>query len=291
MQVATAFTLLLVSGSAMAVSITSITPNSGPATGGAYTVVIRASGPWTTPVGSISVKFGVLAASGLSVSGNKLTITTIPANAVGVVTVTVTTTLDGNPTTTFTYVNNQLQVSVNSQINSVVDIQWGNATVNDSTPPSPGGVRKNTIIPYNWVAGSTSWADSAGATVSTGGAYTLSDDYVVTIRNLGTGTGATIILTATCTDAINGATTNWTNTGAAGLDTFKMQGRVLLTGTLLTIPKVPSVTFKDSGGVNPATIAPSTESQIDLVYTTPGSINKGADVINTITVTFTAQHS
>lgn len=272
---ATGFLFLLLSSNAWALSITSITPNTGPTTGGAVNIIIRADANWPAVT---SVAFGAFGnATVASTSGPKITLSAIPA-ATGPGSVTVTITAGGNPyTTTFTYVNAQLQVNVNSTVNSVIDICWGGTTVADSS----GSARANTIAAYNWVAGSTSVADAATASVSLASSYKLSDDYKVTILNKGTGTGSTVQFTATCTNSAA-----WTNNGAGGpaANKFQMQGRIGLAGALLTITTAASGPFAN-------TIASGVETQIDLIYFTPTSITSGADTQQTMTVTFTGSHT
>ena len=281
-QLATATLLLMFTGSAWALNITSITPNTGTTAGGAVNIIIRADAAWASVT---AVTFTGLGAATFSAAGSKITITSIPA-AVNPGAVTVTITATGGPyTTTFTYVNTQLQVNVKSTINSVVDIAWGPSTVADSSATAQAGK----ITAYSWVAGSTSSADAATASVSLGSSYRLSDDYLVTIKNNGTGTGSTIQFSATCGNTNSGA---WANTIAgAGSNKFKMQGKIGLTGTALTIDTALTGPFKDSGGVNPATIGPGAELQIDLIYFTPTAITTGADTQQTIPVTFTATHT
>ncbi len=129
-----ALLLLLASlGNTFAATVNSISPNSGPATGGQLVRIFTSGIAINATPASNTVLFGATSATvtAVNVANNTLDVALTPAGSAGAVTVTVNGTVSAANFYTYVSRNNQLVVVVSTTVSKRAQIQWGNGTTPD----------------------------------------------------------------------------------------------------------------------------------------------------------------
>jgi hypothetical protein len=138
-------------GSAMAASVSSISPSSGPTTGGQVVRIFTSGIAINATPGSNTVLFGATAATvtAVNVANNTLDVASTPAGAAGAVTITVNGTVSAAPLYTYVSRNPQLIVVVSVTVAKRAQIQWGAGTTNDDAGVNHT-LAANAISNYAW---------------------------------------------------------------------------------------------------------------------------------------------
>lgn len=261
---------------AAAPTLSAISPSTGTIAGG-QTVTIIGTNFQTGNVTSIT--FGGTAATGIVlISDTKLTCT-VPAHAVGAVSVILTNTLSNGANTAYTYTssNTTLQVNVRVTIPKRAEIQWGAGTTNDDgTPVVNHTISPDQITPYTWIV-----KDPAigGNNVDVGTSYLSNDSTnakTINVSNVSK-TNATLTIAAVATN-----TAGWTIGTPGAVNIFAIAAS-MNTPTLTPLTAAPANLT--------VALLPGVDQPLIIQFTTPSSISAATATVtqvSTITLTATA---
>ena len=159
-------------------TITSVSPSSGPASGGTSVVITG-----TNLLSAIAVKFGSTNATGFTVNSATQIIATSPAGAAGTVDITVTTAVGTSATSTADQYTYLVAPTVTTQ--AVSNIAATAATGNGTVTATGGANITERGIYYSTTNG---FADGAGTKVSTTGDWSVPGSFTQAITGLTAGT-------------------------------------------------------------------------------------------------------
>ena len=159
-------------------TITSVSPASGPASGGTSVVITG-----TNLLSAIAVKFGSTNATGFTVNSATQIIATSPAGAAGTVDITVTTAVGTSATSTADQYTYLVAPTVTTQ--AVSNIAATAATGNGTVTATGGANITERGIYYSTTNG---FADGAGTKVSTTGDWSVPGSFTQAITGLTAGT-------------------------------------------------------------------------------------------------------